>query len=139
MRRTIVRLFIAAALMAVMSGCRKESSDMPLSLNEKEYYSDSQLASITADGDSACFIGNEKGDIYRYDKRNGKIYDTLRTGTDRIYDVAVRKGDGGTCFFVGVRNSGLMMYRYVSGRLVPERTFFINGIHDRYSPYKTIV
>lgn len=139
MRRTIVRLFIAAALMAVMSGCRKESSDMPLSLNEKEYYSDSQLASITADGDSACFIGNEKGDIYRYDKRTGKIYDTLRTGADRIYDVAVRKGDDGTCFFVGVRNSGLMMYRYVSGRLVPERTFFINGIHDRYSPYKTIV
>ncbi|MBO5061434.1 MAG: hypothetical protein J6C31_02240 [Prevotella sp.] len=139
MRRTIVRLFIAAALMAVMSGCRKESSDMPLSLNEKEYYSDSQLASITADGDSACFIGNEKGDIYRYDKRTGKIYDTLRTGADRIYDVAVRKGDDGTCFFVGVRNSGLMMYRYVSGRLVPERTFFINGIHYQYSPYKTIV
>lgn len=139
MKKTIVRLCIAVALVSVISGCRKESSDMPLSLNEKEYYSDSQLATITADGDSACFIGNEKGDIYRYDKCTGKIYDTLRTGTDRIYDVAVRKTGDGTCFFIGVRNSGLMMYGYDRGRLVLERTFFINGIHYQYSPYKTIV
>lgn len=139
MKKTIVRLCIAVALVSVISGCRKESSDMPLSLNEKEYYSDSQLATITADGDSACFIGNEKGDIYRYDKCTGKIYDTLRTGTDRIYDVAVRKTGDGTSFFIGVRNSGLMMYGYDRGRLVLERTFFINGIHYQYSPYKTIV
>lgn len=138
MKKFMVRLCIALALVFVTSGCRKEGNSMPLSLNEKEYYSDSQLSTISPDGDSACFIGNEKGDIYRYDKSSGRIYDTLRTGTDRIYNVVTRKKDNAVSYFVGVRNSGLMMFRCDNKMLVHEKTFLING-NNFYSPYNTIV
>ncbi|MBO5181893.1 MAG: hypothetical protein J6B92_08405 [Paraprevotella sp.] len=139
MKRTIVHLYIGIVLAGVTSGCRKESSNRPLSLNEKEYYSDSQLSSISADGDSAFFIGNEKGDIYRYDKHTGRFYDTLRTETDRIYNVAVKKSENDTFYLISVRNSGLMMYRYDNKRLISIKKFLIQDSIENYSPYKTIV
>lgn len=138
MKKTIVHFGIVAVLVLIISGCRKEGNSMPLSLNEKEYYSDSQLSTISPDGDSACFIGNEKGDIYRYDKSSGRIYDTLRTGTDRIYNVVTRKKDNAVSYFVGVRNSGLMMFGYDHDKLVPGKTFLIGG-KNNYSPYNTII
>lgn len=140
MKKSIFHLCICFILTTITWGCRKESNNQPLSLNEKEIYSECVLSSISPDGDSACFIGNEKGDIYRYDQRSGSFFDTLRTGTDRIYSVTARKNDKGTYYFVGVRNTGLFMYRYDrEGKPVPERHFLIQDRNVQYSAYNTMV
>lgn len=50
-------------LFVLLCGCRKENGSSLPSLNEKEYYYGDQLSSISPDGDSTCFICNEKGDL----------------------------------------------------------------------------
>jgi len=128
-------LFILAVTLMSLCGCRKESSRREPSLNEHEIYFGNRLSSISPDGDSACFIGDETGNIYIYDKRSGKTGDTLRTGTDRIYKVMARRTADGIRYLVGIRNSGLAIYRRSRGALIQEDRLIIPQLRDRYSPY----
>lgn len=139
MKDHFIRLCIAALLLTVLSACRKEGNDLLPSLNEKEHYSASTLASVSDVDGRYCFIGTAGGDIYRYDKQAAQFTDTLRTRQDHIYHVAQWATSAETKYIVSVRNTGLMVCRAEGGELVPERCFAIHGRWQNYSPYKAIL
>lgn len=132
-------LYIMIVAATFLSGCKEEEdgSRRP-SLNESEQYFDHTLASVSPDGDNICLIGNETGDIYRYDKTTRLVTDTLSTGTDRIYKVVVERTAEGTFYWAGIRNSGLHKYKYDKGALVLQKIYRIPQKHNRYSAYDII-
>ena len=78
------------------------------SLGEMELYFDERLSSISADGDSAFWIGSEAGDIWYMKQRQLQPYNI---GTDRIYKVVTDSilSDARICW-IGIRNSGLQKW-----------------------------
>lgn len=130
---------ILACLLILMAGCKKESSGLPPSLNEKELYMGCTLSSISPDGDSICMIGSETGDIYRYCAATGKVTDTLETGTERIYKVLVERTDSGTYCWTGVRNMGLIRYKREGKRPVRQVQLTMCNGKSEYSAYDFMV
>ena len=70
-------------LLLAMAGCNK--NEQHKTIGEKEFYFDEQLASISTDGDSGCWIGSGTGDIWYIGDHVQRSYNI---GTDRIYKVA---------------------------------------------------
>ena len=64
---------------AVMAGCSENSKVK--TLGEREIYFDEKLASVSPDGDSACWIGSETGDIWYISDHQRRTYNI---GTDHI-------------------------------------------------------
>lgn len=135
MKEPITRLFILASIILMATGCKEEDSSLPPSLNEAEHYMGCTLSSISSAGDSICMIGSETGDIYIYDTRSETVSDTLHTGTDRIYKVAVEHTPEGTFHIAGVRNMGLMIYKRLGNRLTLHKHLTMSGGRSDFSVY----
>lgn len=90
----------------ILWGCgEKEKTG---NLGETELYFDERLSSISADGDSAFWIGSEAGDIWYMKQRRLQPYNI---GADRIYKVVTDSvlSDVRICW-IGIRNSGLQKW-----------------------------
>lgn len=77
-------------------------------LAESELYFQERLSSISAEGDSAFWIGSETGDIWYMNKKISRSYNI---GTDRIYKVVTDSvySQSRICW-ISSRNSGLQKW-----------------------------
>ena len=115
----------------VLAGCNRGTQLK--SLGENEYYIGDKLASLSADPDSTFWIGGESGKMWHID--GDRVTDYI-TGTDRIYKISTRpSGDGDTICWLGVRNSGLQVWRLHNGKITHEHTYGILFKRERYSAY----
>lgn len=131
MNRLYLHTTLAIILTAVLTGCNE--SGKPKTLGEKEIYFDDKLASVSPDGDSACWIGSETGDIWYISDNERRTYNI---GTDRIYKVVPdRAAKKRPEFWLGIRNSGLQKWAVEDGRPVMLACYHIANKYDKYSVY----
>lgn len=117
--------------LATAIGCTEDNGIK--TLGEKEIYFDEKLASISPDGDSACWIGSETGDIWHMGGNGHKGYNI---GTDRIYKVVGGSdGHGRRFYWIGIRNSGLQRWAIEGGRPVMLARYDIASKGWQYSVY----
>lgn len=118
-------------LLSVFSGCRE--TEKTGSLGETELYFNERLSSISADGDSAFWIGSEAGDIWYMKQRRFQSYNI---GADRIYKVLTDSvlPEGRICW-VGIRNSGLQKWRLEEKDTRLIRKYAIPHKGSNYSVY----
>lgn len=115
----------------VIISCNKTSHKG--SLGEKEFYIDNRLSSISPDGDSACWIGSENGDIWHIGNGKTRAYNI---GEARIYKVVSdTAADGTKTYWIGARNSGLQKRVVIDGKAVCIGTYDIPHKKDQYSVY----
>jgi hypothetical protein len=108
------------------------------SIGETEYYFDEKLSSISLDEDGSFWVGTETGDVINF-KDNYRIGFDL--AEDRIYKVTRDfSSPGDTLFWIGVRNSGLQLWRKKNNdKLEKLKTFIINFKEDKYSAYDFVL
>lgn len=128
--------YIAFLCMAsVFFGCNEQEKTG--SLGETELYFNERLSSISADGDSAFWIGSEAGDIWYMKQRSFQSYNI---GADRIYKVVTDSvlADGKLCW-VGIRNSGLQKWKLNEEETSLEGTYAIPNKGTNYSVYDILL
>ncbi len=131
MDRLCFHTTLALLLAIILAGC--EESGKPKTLGEKEIYFDDKLASVSPDGDSACWIGSETGDIWYFSENERRTYNI---GTDRIYKVVPdRTQENHSEFWLGIRNSGLQKWTVKDGNPVMLACYHIANKNDKYSVY----
>lgn len=137
------------ALLALCAGCQESHTEK--TLGETEFYFEDCLSSLSADGDSALWIGSETGDLHYFGK---SLRRTWNLGTERIYDVAAeRHGAEETTLWIGIRNSGLQRWTVDLGtpservgRSLPQAgksrrraAYSIRRKGERYSAYDVLL
>ena len=128
--------YIAFLCMAsVFFGCNEQEKTG--SLGETELYFNERLSSISADGDSAFWIGSEAGDIWYMKQRSFQSYNI---GADRIYKVVTDSvlADGKLCW-VGIRNSGLQKWKLNEEETSLEEICAIPNKGTNYSVYDILL
>lgn len=122
-------------LSSIMTGCNEYEQHK--TIGEKELYFDEQLASISTDGDSGCWIGSGTGDIWYIGDHIQRSYNI---GTDRIYKVAAdRREPGLVTYWLGIRNSGLQKRIVTEGHPALLSKYNIPVKGDSYSVYDILV
>lgn len=122
-------------LLLAMAGCNK--NEQHKTIGEKEFYFDEQLASISTDGDSGCWIGSGTGDIWYIGDHVQRSYNI---GTDRIYKVAAdRREPGLVKYWLGIRNSGLQKRIVADGHPTLLNKYRIPVKGYSYSVYDILV
>lgn len=129
----VMLLLLIVALLAVSCG-----DDKNLSLNETEYYYNYRLSSISAEGDTAMWVGTEFGDAYWVNDNNHKL---IQFGDDRIYKVLTeRYASGKRLCWVGERNAGLTQWEISdNGQARRLKAFPISGKGQHYSVYDIVI
>lgn len=131
MNKHHLRITLAAILTVIITGCNEQSK--PKTLGEKEIYFNEKLSSVSPDGDSACWVGSETGDIWYISANERRTYNI---GTDRIYKVVPdRTADGQQIFWLGIRNSGLQKWCVKDGQPIMMACYPIAAKGDQYSVY----
>lgn len=110
--------------------CACEKEGQVLSLGEQEYFLGERTASVSADVDSAFWIGGESGTLWRFYKDEFTKYDI---GSERIYKVW-RRGNSSRCL-IGVRNSGLQEWHLGDKGQEWVRTYGLAHKGSHYSVY----
>jgi hypothetical protein len=129
--KRIIRIFITLCLATAGNGCKPQATEN--TLNEREYSLDEPLSSLSADGDTACWIGSETGIAWHVGQQGSRAYDLE---TDRIYDIyADAPTASGRICWVGVRNSGLQQWRLSGATMQHVASYPIAGKHLGYSVY----
>ena len=132
-RFNLFTLLIVLSL--IMTGCNEYEQHK--TIGEKELYFDEQLASISTDGDSGCWIGSGTGDIWYIGDHVQRSYNI---GTDRIYKVAAdRREPGQVKYWLGIRNSGLQKRIVTEGHPALLNKYNIPVKGDSYSVYDILV
>lgn len=119
-------------LFSVLGTACNEKKDIA-NLGEKELYFDESLASISAEGDSAFWLGSKTGDIWYIKQQHFQSYSIA---TDCIYKIVTDSvlPDGRTCW-VGIHNSGLQKWEFTENHSLLLEKYAIPNKGYNYSVY----
>ena len=136
MKNTFLCHIYILFLFSVLGTACNEKKDI-VNLGEKELYFDESLASISAEGDSAFWLGSKTGDIWYIKQQRFQSYSIA---TDCIYKIVTDSvlPDGRMCW-VGIHNSGLQKWELTESHSLLLEKYAISNKDYNYSVYDILL